>query len=135
MALFNTAWRNLMGAAVQSALAAGATFQVWATSTVPADADTAVTGTLLADGTAPTASYNSSTRVLTLSGLSDTVINATGTPALLRIIDDGGARAQFTAKMSAASGSAEVVITDATDAAATQLLANRVFNGSITVQF
>lgn len=136
-AQYNATWRNIQGQAVATALGSGAAFQVWNATTIPSSADTAITGTLLADGNIPGASvaFNSSTSVLTIGGLSDAAINASGPPNLVRIIDDGGARVQFTAKMNAATGTAQVVITDTVDAAATQLLQNRPFNATISIQY
>ena len=136
-AQYNSAWRNIQGQAVASAFQSGATFQVWNATTVPSDANATVSGTLLADGPVPGASvtFNSTTSLLTLGGLSDAAINATGVPTLIRVIDDSGARAQFTAKMSTATGTAQIVITDSVDTSATQLLQNRPLNLSISLQY
>ena len=136
-AQYNTAWRNIQGQAIASAFQSGATFQVWSTSTIPTDANATVSGTLLADGDVPGANvtFNSTTSLLTLGGLSDPAINVTGNPNLIRVIDDSGARAQFTAKMSADAGTAQVTITDSVDVNATQLLQNRPLNLSISLQY
>lgn len=136
-AQYNSAWRNAQGQAIATAFQSGATFQVWNATTIPTDANVTVSGTLLADGAVPGASvtFNTTTSLLTLGGLSDAAINATGVPNLIRVIDDSGARGQFTAKMSAATGTAQIVITDSVDASATQLLQNRPLNLSISLQY
>lgn len=137
VAQYNATWRNIQGQAVATALTSGATFQVWNATTIPSTADATITGTLLADGNVPGASvaFNTSTSVLTIGGLADAAINASGPPNVLRIIDDGGARVQLTTRMAASAGTAQVVITDTVDAAATQLLQNRPFNASISIQY
>lgn len=137
MAQYNATWRNIQCQAIASALQTGATFQVWNATTVPADANVTVTGTLLTDGTitGSNVTCNTTTSVLTIGGLVDTAINATGAPNILRIIDDGGARVQYTAKMAAAAGTAQLVITDSVNASATELLQNRPFSASISVQY
>lgn len=115
-------------------LVSGATFQVW-TDPTPSDAASAATGTLLADGTVVGAdiSVNSATAALVIQNLSDTQINATGKPRMLRIVDNTGTL-QFSAKMAAEAGDAEVVITDTSDAAALELLQNRAFTATLTIQ-
>lgn len=137
LAQYNAAWRNIEGQAITSTLQTGGTFQVWNATTIPASANDTVSGTLLADGTIPGANvtFNTTSSALTIGGLSDSAINATGVPNIVRVIDDSGARAQFTAKMAAATGTAQVVITDSIDTTATQLLLNRPFSGTITVQY
>ncbi len=137
LAQYNVTWRNIQGQAITTALQSGATFQVWNATTIPADATVAVTGNLLADGTitGTNVTFNTTTSVLTIGGLVDSAINTTGAPNIVRIIDDGGARVQYTAKMSAATGTAQIVITDSVNAAATELLQNRPFSASISIQY
>lgn len=137
MAQYNTTWRNIQCQAVASALQTGTTFAVWNATTIPTTADATVTGTLLTDGpiTGSNVTCNATTLVLTIGGLVDTAINATGAPNIIRIIDDGGARVQYTVKMAAAAGSAQLVITDSVNTSATELLQNRPFSASISVQY
>lgn len=137
MAQYNATWRNIQGQAIASALQTGATFQVWNATTAPSSADTTVTGTLLADGTitGTSVTYNTTTSVLTIGGLVDSAINATGPPNILRVIDDSGARVQYTVKMAAATGTAQITITDSVDTSATELLQNRPLSLSISVQY
>lgn len=136
-AQINVPFRVLMCESVRTALATGATFQVWNATIAPASADVTITGTLLAEGPVLGANLTCapSTALMTLSGLTDSAINTTGTPNWLRIIDDGGARVQLTARMSAATGTAQVVITDTVDSAALQLLQNRALTTNLTLQF
>lgn len=138
LAQYNITWRNTQGQAIASAFSSGATFQVWNATTIPSTADATVSGTLLADGTIPGANvtFNTTSSLLTLGSLTDSAINATGVPNIVRIIDDSGARAQFTAKMASnTAATAQITITDTVDAAATQLLQNRPLNMGINIQY
>ena len=114
----------------------GAIFEVYG-GAVAATADAATAGAKLAASTALTAGQITANAAgdLTITAITDSVIDANGTPTHGRFIKNGGGvLTQVTLKMSAAAGSAEGVLTDADDANATQILANRklTLNATLT---
>lgn len=120
--------------AVRAAITSSSEFRVFSGS-VPNNPASTPGGTVLADGPInPALVTVSANALLTIGGLSDTQINASGTPTMLRVVTDSGTM-QFTCKMAGAAGDAEVVLTDPTDAQATQLLQNRAFTASISIQY
>lgn len=127
--------KNVRATALKDFLGTTSTFEAWG-GVVPSSATAVPAGTKGAEGPVPAGlmSVDTLTGKLTLGGLSDTRIDATILPTFIRI-RKGSEVMQFTAKMqSNPAGGIEVVITDPTDAAATQLLQNRAFTSSITIQ-
>ncbi len=131
--LINLGYKNVAMQAILNALVTGASWQVWS-GTVPTSADTSPTGTQLAGANFPGSpgTLDSANGRIVTSTLTSSAVSTTGVPTFVRIVDDQ-LRMQFTCKMAAATGTMEIVITDPSDSAATQLIAGRTFNMVITI--
>lgn len=124
--LVSTIYRVGEGNWLKSALTGGKV-QVYA-GAVPGTADAAPGGTKLAESAALTAGQMGVNAAgdLIISAITDSVIDTSGVPTYGRFLDaSGNPLTQVTLKMAAAAGNAEGVLTDADDANATQILANR----------
>lgn len=130
--LVDVGYKTVVSNALKAALETGATVQVWA-GPVPETPTVAPVGTKLAEAAISASQVTvNAAGALVLGGVVDTAIDATGTPTFMRVVSSSLAM-QFTAKMAAGAGGAEVVLTDADESTATQILQNRKLTINLTL--